>query len=141
MGVGGISDYSSLFYNYRVPEISSADSEQLKKAEAVPGLNQAVQDEKPAVQEAGQGIELSIEDKQPAKPKVVNANEISLTFNAGDDYGYIGRDSDIASLDMQKAISDMQKDQVLQQYQYFVGNAQNLLPKYSGEDGSVFLKF
>lgn len=32
-----------------------------------------------------------------------------------------GQDSDIKSLDMEKAISDMRKDQVLQQYQFFVG--------------------
>lgn len=141
MGVGGISDYSSLFYNYRVPEIPSVDPEQLKKAEAVLGLEQTVQDENVRVQELSPGIDLSIEEKQPAVPKAVDINEISLTFNAGEDYGYIGRDSDIASLDMQKAISDMQKDQVLQQYQYFVGNAKNLFPKNNGEDGSVFLKF
>ena len=29
--------------------------------------------------------------------------------------------SDIASLDVEKAVSDMKKDQVLQQYQFFVG--------------------
>ena len=39
-----------------------------------------------------------------------------------DDFGYIGRDSDIHSLDVEKAISDMRKDQILQQYQYFVGS-------------------
>ena len=33
-----------------------------------------------------------------------------------------GADSDIYSLDTQKAISDLDKDQILQQYQYFVGN-------------------
>ena len=33
-----------------------------------------------------------------------------------------GADSDIKSLDMEKAISDMRKDQVLQQYQFFVGD-------------------
>lgn len=32
-----------------------------------------------------------------------------------------GADSDIASLDISKAVSDLDKDQLLQQYQYFVG--------------------
>lgn len=40
---------------------------------------------------------------------------------------------------MQKAISNMRKDQVLQQYQYFVGDSRKLLQKVS-EDGLVFLK-
>ena len=36
-------------------------------------------------------------------------------------------DSDINRLDMEKAVSDLEKDQVLRQYQYFVG------PKGSAE--------
>ncbi|MGN1147736.1 MAG: hypothetical protein ACI4TB_04890 [Lachnospiraceae bacterium] len=138
MGIGGVSDYSSLFRNYRVPEIPSVDVEQVKRAEAA-GAQQPVQELKP--QQTSQDIDLSIEEKQPAKPGITDVNNISLTFNAGDDYGYIGKDSDLNSLDMQKAISDMKKDQVLQQYQYFVGNAENLLPKNASEDGLVFLKF
>lgn len=51
--------------------------------------------------------------------------DISLTFNKEESYGYIGKDKDVASLDMQKAISDMQKDRIIQQYQYFVGNKSN----------------
>ena len=46
----------------------------------------------------------------------------TVTFHKQDDFGYIGRDSDIHSLDVEKAISDMRKDQILQQYQYFVGS-------------------
>ena len=44
-----------------------------------------------------------------------------------------GIDSDIETLDMEKAVSDMQKDQALMQYQYFVGDT-NL---FSSEDGVV----
>ena len=33
----------------------------------------------------------------------------------------IGRDVDIKNLDMQKAVSDMKKDGILSQYQFFVG--------------------
>ena len=42
----------------------------------------------------------------------------------------IGSESDINGLDVQKEVSDMQKDSILQQYQYFVGNI-------STEDGMV----
>lgn len=37
------------------------------------------------------------------------------------EYDLKGIASDITSLDVEKAISDMKKDQVLQQYQFFVG--------------------
>lgn len=36
-------------------------------------------------------------------------------------YEMKGSESDIHSLDVEKALSDMHKDQVLQQYQFFVG--------------------
>ena len=47
-----------------------------------------------------------------------------------------GRESDLASLDMEKAVSDMQKDQALMQYQYFVGDT-NIA---NSEDGIVIQK-
>ena len=61
--------------------------------------------------------------EQTQKPSANAAlDDISITFHKQDDFGYIGRDSDIHSLDVEKAISDMRKDQILQQYQYFVGS-------------------
>lgn len=39
-------------------------------------------------------------------------------------YDLKGADSELMSLDVEKAISDMKKDQVLQQYQFFVGESQ-----------------
>ena len=66
--------------------------------------------------------------------------DISITFNRQEDFGYIGKDSDIHSLDMEKAIDDMKKDSILQQYQYFVGNSRNLYTNESA-DGTVIQKF
>ncbi len=135
MGINGISDYSSLFINYRVPEIPSVDFEQIKKADTPTDV---ISREEPTV---SPDIGLTIEVKESAKQESIDLRELSLTFNAGEDFGYIGRDSDIHGLDIQKAISDMKKDQVLQQYQYFVGSSETLFPKDSSEDGHVFLKF
>ena len=63
-------------------------------------------------------------ESAPMQEQKANAplEDISITFHKQDDFGYIGRDSDIHSLDVEKAISDMRKDQILQQYQYFVGS-------------------
>ncbi len=137
MGIGGISDYSNLFYNYKVPEIPAVDLERLtKKTEAISESDSVAINTQPVSQD----IDLTIEEVQP-KREMAKISDISLTFNTGEDYGYIGRDSDINSLDMKKAISGMKKDQVLQQYQYFVGDAQKMLPYNAGEDGLVFLKY
>lgn len=139
MGINGISDYSSLFANYKVPEIPSIGLEQADRVETVPAVAQPLKQAE--TQTDARDIDLSIEESAPARKPAADVREISLTFNAGEDYGYIGKDSNIEDLDMQKAISDMKKDQVLQQYQYFVGKAENLFPHSSGEDGKVFLKF
>lgn len=132
MGIGGVSDYSNLFHNYKVPEIPAVDYKRLNQAEEA--VSQAALPE-----QNSRNIDLSIEENQPKRPGPIDVKEISLSFNRNEDYGYIGSDSDIESLDMQKAISDMQKDKVLQQYQYFVGESQNL--QSAGEDGIVIVKF
>ena len=66
----------------------------------------------------------AVKEEAPVGEQKQNAplEDISITFHKQDDFGYIGRDSDIHSLDVEKAISDMRKDQILQQYQYFVGS-------------------
>lgn len=132
MGIGGVSDYSNLFRNYKVPEIPAVDYRRLSNVEEA--LPQAEQSE-----QSSRDISLSVEENQAKRPGPTDINEVSLSFNRGEDYGYIGSDSDIAALDMQKAISDMQKDKVLQQYQYFVGESRNL--QNADEDGAVILKF
>lgn len=136
MGIGSVSDYSSLFANYKVPEIPSVDLGSLQKTEEVFAEKPSVAQEKPALND----IHLSIEEK-PIERANANVHDLSLSFNLNEDYGFIGRDSDIEALDMQKAISDMKKDQVLQQYQYFVGSANDLFSEAFGKDGLVFMKF
>ncbi len=64
--------------------------------------------------------------------------DISLSFNRDEDISLVGRDSSLAGLDVEKAISDMRKDSMLEQYQYFVGSGSSIV---NDEDGLVFQKF
>ncbi|NLL79700.1 MAG: hypothetical protein GX234_07920 [Clostridiales bacterium] len=68
----------------------------------------------------------------------------SLSMNPQKDAELIGVESDIYSLDVQKAISDMKKDQILEEYQYFVGsmreNAVEQNAVTATEDGMVLRK-
>lgn len=126
MGIGSINDYSSVLQNYRLPAVDKepiviADMGQ-PEAAAV-HQNAPIHEDSPAVAPVRQDAKLE---------------DISLTFNKQEDFDYIGQDSDIRSLDMVKAISDMKKDQVLQQYQYFVGSVRNL--NVGSTDGIVFAK-
>ena len=113
MGINGINNYSNFINNYRIPSIPSVSVDEVKR-----------QDEELKKLASSPALESTLQDAaSSAKPRNDAALEdISITFNKGDDYGYIGKDSDIYSLDVENAISDMQKDNVLKQYQFFVGN-------------------
>lgn len=81
-------------------------------------------------------MDLRLDDIRPR----VNANieDISLELNESNaSFQMKGRDSDLASLDMEKAVSDMKRDQSLMQYQFFVGDSN---PFMSSADGVVIPK-
>ncbi len=124
MGINGINDYySSMAQSYRVPISTVTDVEanrgrELRVQEIPMDAPEPGDHGEPAAGAAG---------KQDTKVPSVNVTDISLTFNKQDDFGYIGQDSDIRLLDMEKAISAMRRDQILQQYQYFVGSARNFV--------------
>jgi len=121
VGVNGIHNYAGIIRDYRFPAL---ESEKLspQEGEQAETTVPALETHEAASSAAGRRQDAELDG-------------ISVVFNRRDDFGYIGKDSDIHALDMEKAISDMKKDKVLQQYQYFVGSSRNL---YSGSlDGAV----
>lgn len=126
MGIGGINDYAGLLRNFRVPNVSEAGIERNGRPDAV------IREES-----------LPVKDTHAAAPAVrkdAQLEDISITFNRQESFDYLGKDSDIHSLDVEKAIDDMRKDKVLQQYQYFVGSSRNLQIE-NNADGIVIQKF
>lgn len=121
-GFGGISSY----YN-RAYEIPSVTPEEVKKQE------QQQQDASPVAK--AEALEIQAID---TRSKTADLENISLTFNKEESYDYLGSESSLTGLDMQKAISDMKRDSVLQEYQYFVGSSQNLF--INPADGMVIPK-
>lgn len=76
----------------------------------------------------------AVEDR---RSKNTDLQDISLTFHKEENFDYLGSESALMNLDVQKAISDMRKDSILQEYQYFVGTS----PFYQNtDDGTVFRK-
>jgi hypothetical protein len=129
MGINGA--YNSVLQNYRVPTIPTVSVDEVKQQDL-----QRIQEQNSPV------LNTYEEPSVPAVRKPdAQLEDISVTFNRQEDFGYIGKDSDIFSLDVEKAVSDMQKDRVLQQYQYFVGSSQNLYEPRQSEDGIVIPKF
>lgn len=120
----GINDSFWSLSSYRVNEIPriSVPTETVSPVQ---------EDEKP-VNAASISIE-AVDDR----PRHANLDEVSVSFNKGDDYSYIGKDKDTELLDMQKAVSDMRQDTILQDYRYFVGQGTSI---FQSEDGVVMIK-
>ena len=66
--------------------------------------------------------------------------DLSESLGGVGELGMSGKDSKLQNLDIGKAVSDMQKDSVLQQYQYFVSDGPTTSDALS-EDGMFFQKF
>ncbi len=95
---------------------------------------QTAQEEKKQEAVGQSTIDLRLSDIRPRAN--ASLEDISLSLNEPGGFEMKGRQSDLESLDLQKAVSDMQKDQALMQYQYFVGDT-NLS---ADEDGIVIQK-
>jgi hypothetical protein len=135
MDVGGIGQYVGLYSPYRVNEIPKVDVAPVKEQDKL-------KNDTAAATQIGdsQATGSQSANTQDNRSRIANLENISLTFNKNSEFDYLGQDSNIQSLDMQKAISDMQKDSVLQEYQYFVGSSNSLTGNFSDEDGTVFPK-
>lgn len=128
MRIGSFGDYGGFLQNYKTPVIPQVSVEEVQRQDMQKAAEEQVvpqipREETPAVTPVRH--DAAIED-------------ISLTFNKQESFDYVGSESDINDLDMQKAISDMQKDQMFKQYQYFVGSAKNLF--VDNGDGTVIPK-
>ena len=109
MNISGIRPYAG-FYDYNSIKASELRSQQIAQNTEDESLQtQTV----PFVQEPVEDVSA----KQNFTSYV-----FSKTYEPGKSYELKGEDSDIYNLDTQKAISDLDKDQVLKQYQYFVGD-------------------
>ena len=132
MTIGGFSDISFLYrpYDaYRIPTVDTQKSETL--GQNITSKQQAVVPEAPVAK--AEEATVSVERKNTA------LEDVSLTFLKDDTYDMIGSESDLNKLDMQKAISDMQKDKILQDYNYFVGSSV-MQQRNISEDGVVVAK-
>ena len=137
MTVGGIQD--SLYNNYRVQQTQTTYIDRPERIDSqTPEVDLNKQNN---LNTQSDNLTSAAETAQEDRVgRIADLEQVSLTFNKEDSFDYIGMDSNPENLDMQKAISDMQKDQILQSYQYFVGSAGNLYDGMSAEDGMVVLK-
>ena len=132
MTIGGFSDISFLYRPYDAYRIPTADTQKSETlGQNITSKQQAVVPEAPVAK--------AEEATVPVERKNTALEDVSLTFLKDDTYDMIGLESDLNKLDMQKAISDMQKDKILQDYNYFVGSSV-MQQRNISEDGVVVAK-
>lgn len=118
MNVSGIRPYEG-FYQYNSIKLNELRSQQIVKAQQE---QQAMQQEEPALAAATQ--EPANETmSQSADTRSFDSYDFAQQYRPDETYSLKGIESDINSLDAEKAVSDLDKDQVLEQYQYFVGDS------------------
>ena len=127
-GMGSLSTYS----NYKRPEIKQVSEEEVRR--------QDQEQQQAALQQSTPDYSRMADfAAQDRRAKAADLENISLTFNKTDSFDYLGSESGLENLDVMKAVSDMRKDEVLQEYQYFVGSSQNFA--FQSEDGVVIPRF
>ncbi|MBQ9332943.1 MAG: hypothetical protein IJS12_01255 [Lachnospiraceae bacterium] len=124
-------DYTNFISSYGMQRIPQVDPGQLSPEVSKP-------EQQPEQTQEAQVSVKSAED-YPKAPRTAQLEDVSLTFNKQDDFGTIGRDVDIAKLDMEKVVSDSKRDSILSGYRTFVGpTPEQMVADY--EDGMVISK-
>lgn len=135
MTIGNNYDYS--------PYDSALRFQELRKIASKEEAAQSVQaDSKVEANQKVLNSQISINDKEETsrtKPALELEN-ISLGFQKNDTFDYIGSQRDLVQLDMEKAISDMKKDEVLGRYNFFVGRSELAGNIFESDDGIVKVK-
>ena len=111
MNISGTRTYAG-FYDYNTIKSQEEKTQQIVDAKADAMREEALQAE---VQE-----EKAVESLVEKKPDT-GAIDYVKRYQPDATYELKGVDSDIANLDVQKALSEMKMDQILEQYQFFVG--------------------
>ena len=110
MNISGIRTYAG-FYEYNT--IKSQEERLLQMHGA-----QEAKTETETQETSVQSMETALVPQGPDQGAIDYANQ----YQPDATYELKGVDSDIARLDVEKALSDMKKDEVLMQYQFFVGS-------------------
>lgn len=111
MNISGTRTYAG-FYDYNTIKSQEEKTQQIVDAKADAMREETLQAE---VQE-----EKAVESLVEKKPDT-GAIDYVKRYQPDATYELKGVDSDIANLDVQKALSEMKMDQILEQYQFFVG--------------------
>lgn len=113
MNVSGIRPNEG-FYQYNSIRLNELRNQQI--AASMKASEQAKADESDEAEKKAQEL------VTPDLNQSFNSYDFAQQYRPDETFELKGADSDIYLLDAKKAVSDLEKDQILQQYQYFVGD-------------------
>ena len=117
MNISGIRTYAG-FYDYNTIKQSEMRSRQIKEAREATEVT---------VTEQVNVVKEEVHQTEAVSPVKDNGvQEFTKQYQPDAVYEMKGADSDIFKLDIEKAISDMKKDEVLMEYQFFVNSGMGL---------------
>lgn len=129
MTISGIRPYAG-FYEYNSIKANELRAEQIAATQKA----SSVEAEEVSTETQGAMVQT------PAPEQNFTAFDYAQNYRSDETHELKGKDSDLASLDMQKAISDLDKDQVLQQYQFFVGDKDSVNAKMTIEPSERMIR-
>ena len=138
MAINGLGSFDMMSTYNRInvsdQAISAARSD--AKVETKPAEESAVVNEQPKeAQQPELKVNLNLEGMR--RRTGFNLDDISRDFTRREPFSISRVDDNAMQSEMKKAVSDMEKDQSLQQFQYFVGES-NVV--FNDEDGIVIRK-
>lgn len=118
MNVSGIRPNQG-FYQYNSIRLNELRNQQIAASSANLSDNAAKEQEK----------EVAYDRAAIASKQTFDSYDFAQQYRPDEEYNLKGNESDIKNLDTAKAVSELDKDQILQQYQYFVGKEPEVQPK------------
>lgn len=107
MNISGIRP-SEGFYSYNEIKINELRNQQISAAQKAHSVEQE------------QEVEETVSEAM--SHQTFTSYDYAQTYNPNDTFENRGVVNDISELDLERAISDLGRDQVLEQYRYFVGS-------------------
>ncbi len=121
-------NFGNSYSNYSMMQPKVDQTEEVKKQENLP-----VTEEKPAESE----VVKDAREITPIHRNNASIEDVTASIGKKDNESVFTQNSGIEGLDVQKAISDMKRDQILKQYQFFVPPNDDAL---NNMDGRVIAK-
>lgn len=115
MNISGIRTNAG-FYDYNSIKINEVRNQQIQEAKEKEQSSVMTSPEQDTQKNESTDVITAVGKKD------YGAEEFLSRYQPEASYELRGVDSDISKLDVEKALSDMRRDRVLQQYQFFVGD-------------------